>query len=71
MHIKKILSRNRRDFHAIYQCEHCGTTEGGSGYDDTNFYQNVIPNQKCPECGKTASGNKPIRTPKYGAHEVI
>lgn len=24
MKIKEIISQNRRDFTAIYQCEHCG-----------------------------------------------
>lgn len=27
MKIKKILSQNRRDFRAIYECEHCGNIE--------------------------------------------
>ena len=52
MKIQKITSMNRRDFHAIYECEFCGFTENGSGYDDSNFHENVIPNMKCPVCGK-------------------
>lgn len=48
MRIKQILSQNRRDFWAIYECEHCGYTKKDSGYDDANFHENVIPNQlKC------------------------
>ena len=43
MHIKKIVSQNRRDFIAIYECEHCGHTSEGSGYDDAHFHKNVIP----------------------------
>lgn len=52
MHIKKILSMNRRDFHAIYICEFCGNEKKGYGYDDSNFHDNVIPNMKCEKCGK-------------------
>jgi len=56
MRIRSKRSQHRRDFHAIYECEHCGHTHDGSGYDDANFHQNVIPNMKCAECGKTAGG---------------
>jgi len=65
MKIKKITSQNRRDFHAIYECEHCGHTEEGSGYDDSNFHQNVIPKMKCSSCGKTADENYRAMTTKH------
>ena len=53
MKIKQIKSQHRRDFYADYECEHCGHIEKDkSGYDDTNFHQNVIPDMECPECGK-------------------
>ena len=52
MKIKEKLSQYRRDFRAIYECEHCGYEEEGSGYDDTYFHQRVIPERKCPKCGK-------------------
>ena len=65
MRIKKITSQSRRDFYAIYECEHCGHTYEDSGYDDTNFHQNVIPQIECAKCGKTASDNyRPLAT-KY------
>lgn len=71
MRIKEIVSQNRRDFRAIYECEHCGYTYEGSGYDDDNFHVNVIPKRKCPKCGKAASDNyRPLRT-KYPADKVI
>ena len=71
MRIQKIESQTRRDFYAIYECEHCGFTKQGSGYDDDNFHQNVIPQMKCEKCGKTADENyKPLNT-KYSAHEVV
>ena len=65
MKIKTIESQSRRDFIAIYECEHCGHTERGSGYDDTNFHQNVIPDMECSKCGKKAAANyRPLAT-KY------
>jgi hypothetical protein len=71
MKIKKIESQTRRDFYATYECEHCGHTERGYGYDDDNFHRNVIPNMQCKECGKKAPDDyRPLGT-KYGAHEVI
>lgn len=63
MKIKKILSQHRRDFHAVYDCEHCGHEKTGSGYDDANFHQNVIPGMKCPACDKAAGGDyRPLST---------
>jgi len=71
MKIKEILSQSRRDFWAIYECEHCGHEEKSSGYDDTNFHQNVIPQMKCAKCGKIApSDYRPLAT-KYPAWETV
>jgi hypothetical protein len=71
MHIKSITFQHRRDFTAVYECEHCGSHSHGSGYDDLNFHNNVIPNMPCNACGKTAAlGYTPLQ-PKYEAHEVI
>ena len=65
MKIKTITSQNRRDFQAIYECEHCGFTEKGYGYDDTNFHQNAIPEMECGKCGEKADDNyRPLAT-KY------
>lgn len=65
LHIKTILTQHRRDFTAIYECEHCGFTMKSDGYDDTNFHVNVIPNMKCTACGKIADENyRPLKT-KY------
>ncbi|MCK4500735.1 hypothetical protein KAU11_09555 [Candidatus Babeliales bacterium] len=71
MKIQKITSQNRRDFHAIYECEHCGHTKEMSGYDDANFHQNVIPNMTCGECGKKAGDDYRPLTTKYPAGHVI
>lgn len=63
MIIKEILSQNRRDFTAIYECEHCGDTYEGNGYDDSNFHQNIVPDKKCKKCGKTAKDTyRPLAT---------
>lgn len=65
MRIKEITSQTRRDFHAIYVCEHCNHEQKGSGYDDANFHQNVIPKKLCPECGKTADKDYKAQGTKY------
>ena len=71
MKIKEITSQNRRDFHAIYVCEHCGMEEVGTGYDDDNFHRNVIPAMKCKKCGKVAPENyRPMGT-KYPDGMVV
>ncbi len=55
MKIKQINDQIRQDFWADYECEHCGYIEKNkTGYDDRYFHQNVIPEMKCPQCGKTA-----------------
>ena len=65
MRIKKIVNQMRRDFQAIYECEHCGHTERGSGYDDSYFHQKVIPDMKCKKCGKTAAVDYTPHATKY------
>ena len=65
MKIKEIKSQNRRDFQAIYICEHCGYEREGSGYDDANFHNNVIPNWECNKCGKKAKDGYRALTTKY------
>lgn len=71
MKIKEITEQSRRDFHAIYECEHCGATKKGTGYDDDNFHQNVIPSWKCDKCGKSAADNYRPMSTKYAADVVI
>lgn len=71
MRIKTIESQSRRDFYAVYECEHCGATHRGSGYDDDNFHRNVIPRMKCGKCGEVSPTDyRPLGT-KYAAHEVV
>ena len=71
MKIKEITSQSRRDFRAIYECESCGETKNGSGYDDANFHNEVIPAMKCDSCGKTAPGSFRGLAPKHSADTVI
>jgi len=71
MKIKTILRQHRRDFEAIYECEHCGDSYKGSGYDDNNFHRNVIPALVCKACGKKADKKyRPLAT-KYPASAVV
>ena len=75
MKIKAMISQHRRDFWANYVCDGCGHVElDKSGYDDDNFHRNVIPNMKCPSCGKSSNDmgivNEPRKT-KYAAWEII
>lgn len=65
MKIKTILSQVRRDFQAIYICEHCGQEEKGSGYDDAYFHSHVIPDKVCPGCGQKAPEDYRPLTTKY------
>ena len=65
MRIKQITSQYRRDFTAEYECEHCGHITTGSGYDDSNFHVNVIPNMECEKCGKKATSEYKPRETKY------
>lgn len=71
MKIKKIKSQIRRDFSAIYECEHCGATHEGCGYDDENFHNNVVPSMKCKKCGKNGNEDyRPLAT-RYAANQVV
>jgi len=71
MKIKQIVGQHRRDFQAIYECEHCGATHQGTGYDDTNFHQNVIPAMTCRVCGKKAPDDYRPLTTKYPDSQTV
>lgn len=70
MQIKTILRQSRRDFTALYVCEHCEHEHKAYGYDDANFHNNVIPNMKCKACGKDSAGVA-SSSPTIPAHVVI
>ena len=63
MRIKQKTSQHRRDFTAVYACEHCDHEVEGRGYDDANFHANVIPFAPCPECNKIAPETAPRTAP--------
>jgi len=65
MKIKKILTQHRRDFTAIYQCEHCEYEFEDTGYDDEHFHKNVVPDMECKKCKKKASKDYRPLTAKY------
>jgi len=71
MKIKVIESRYRRDLNVTYICEHCGHEVRGSGYDDANFHQKVIPKMICASCGKDAGKDYIPLIPKYPADRII
>lgn len=65
MKIHNIISQHRRDFKALFVCEHCNWTCVRPGYDDAHFHSQVIPNWECENCGKKASDDyRPLAT-KY------
>jgi hypothetical protein len=72
MHISTIIEQHRRDFTAIFQCEHCGAKAKKSGYDDANFHDNVIPAMPCGTCQKVADKERyrPLAT-LYPAGKVV
>jgi len=54
MKVIKRYDQYRRDLKIDMKCEGCGTTDTyDSAYDDRNFWDNVVPEFKCKECGKS------------------
>lgn len=71
MRIKEILNQHRRDFTAIYECEHCGHEYKSSGYDDSYFHNEVIPKMKCPICDKLSKDTYRPLTTKYDDSQIV
>ena len=71
MKIKTILNQTRRDFQALFECEHCEKTEKLNGYDDEYFHRKVIPEMICKNCNKKASLDYRPLTTKYREYEQI
>jgi hypothetical protein len=69
MKIKKITSQHRRDFSADMECEFCNSVSTlSSGYDDSFYHSNVIPNMVCKKCDKstiTGKGEIDKRATRY------
>ena len=64
MKIKKITWQSRRDFTAIYICEHCDYEQSDKGYDNY-FHTKVIPEKICGSCGKKSPEDYRPLTTKY------
>lgn len=71
MIIKGFIQQYRRDFTALFVCEHCGHGRKGPGYDDDHFHHQVIPEMVCERCNKKADSNYRDFAPKYKTKEVI
>lgn len=78
MQIVNTFNWNRRDFSYEAKCEHCGHIETHSGgYDDSNYYNNVVPAMKCGNCGESSNSKKvdgapqTIVVPKYDPNQTI
>lgn len=77
MKIIKTYNWNRRDFYYDAKCEHCEEiTKDNGGYDDMNYYNNVVPNLKCPKClessnSKSTNEPKTITIPRYKSDAII
>lgn len=75
MKVIKRYNQHRRDLYIDMECENCGATDTyKSAYDDDNFWINVVPNFKCPSCGKSSKdlGLEPEDThTKYKSWEVV
>lgn len=77
MKITKTYNWNRRDFSYDSICEHCGSIElNNTGYDDENYYKNVVPNCKCKKCNESSLSKKSdevvlMNTPRYDPNLTI
>lgn len=71
MKIKTIISQHRRDFQAVFECEHCGHEETKAGYDDGHYHGTVVPGMKCLLCDKIAPTSfRPLAT-RHGDGVVV
>ncbi len=77
MRITNTYNWSRRDFSYDAKCEHCGNeTKSDSGYDDDNYYNNVVPSIKCPKClestnSKESDQPKVKVIPRYDPYKVM
>lgn len=57
MKIKEKTFQMRNDFSAILICEFCKSEQVlDGGYNDSYYYNNVLPEIHCNQCGKDAHG---------------
>ena len=56
MKVIKIYNQHRRDCTCDLECENCGNKKTNhNAYDDRNYWDNVIPSQKCEKCGSSSN----------------
>jgi len=56
MKVIREYNQHRRDLIIDMKCESCGKEENHRyAYDDRNFWDNVVPNFKCPTCDKSSN----------------
>ena len=54
MKVLEIYNQHRRDCHVDMECQSCKTKQTiTTGYDDSNYWVNIVPNMKCKKCGKS------------------
>lgn len=71
MRISTYISRLGRDFSAVFECEHCGSTQKiTTGYDDAYYHQHVIPAMTCRSCGRNRAGDIPEQPNHEGLRYV-
>lgn len=75
MKVIKRYNQFRRDLSIDMECEGCQAKDSyNSAYDDRNFWDNVVPNFKCKECGKSSKDmglEAEIMPTKYADYEVV
>ena len=64
--------QNRYDFHGIFVCEYCGSTqEETTCYDDEYYHETVIPTKiRCKVCGLTTAEGK-NKEPNFHKVELV
>jgi len=65
----------RRDLSIDLECESCRAKDTrSSAYDDRNYWDNVVPNFKCPKCGKSSNDigtETELMQTRYSEYEVV
>jgi len=75
MKVIRKYNQFRRDLECDLECESCGNKKTlTSAYDDRNYWDNVVPNIKCENCGKSSNdlgAPKEYVPTRYADFEVI
>lgn len=75
MKVTRKFNQSRRDLYIDMECEKCGAiSKDVPAYDDRNFWDNVVPDFKCDQCGESTKslGLRPeyVGT-KYADYETV